>query len=501
MRHWYAHKQSLCEVFMATKHDDVWAGTEASLYANVKAEEARAARMQAGVNWESSHKNSGPRLLDLQGNLAVISVKGSLNNDDDSDWNEYVGATGYPEIREAILEAASNPEVNHILLDVDSGGGSATGVEDVSNLVRLVNDKVKPVTAYTSDSMYSAAYWLASGAGEIYASKSAGVGSIGVLAIHSDKSKMMADMGIKQTLIRAGQYKALANGVEPLSEAGRAQIQARVDGFYKIFVEQVSSMRGKSYDYTDKVMAQGKEFTGTEAHDVGLVDGVMTFEELATKLKASIDASTNFMDNRSKQGSTLRVETNGDANMGRKTLSEQDIAALASGVSLEASVSPEETAEAPTKTEVAPVAEQEMVIDAAAVEQTILADVDSSAATIRFMKEQVKETQEALTASQIKVAKLEDKLAELEAVVSPLKDIAAKATNNMRIACRAAHMDMTAMTSAQVLAEYNAITPTFLNQFKTGGVAAVDAGSEEKKPAAWAPNSLLQAKIAAVRGK
>ena len=73
---------------------------------------------------------------------------------------------------------------------------------------------------------------------------------------------MLKEAGIGVTVIRAGKYKALANGVEKLTEEGKAQIQAGVDAAYKIFVGHVAEMRGKSQAFGASEMAQGRELYG-----------------------------------------------------------------------------------------------------------------------------------------------------------------------------------------------------------------------------------------------
>jgi signal peptide peptidase SppA len=470
--------------------ESVWAGTEASLQTCLTAEDTRVAKIEAGQAFGQSTEEESelPRLLELQGGLAVISIKGSLVNDDDSQWLEWMGATGYPEIREAMIAAAQDPEVKHILLDVDSGGGAVSGVEDTAALIRLVNDSVKPVTAFTDGAMYSAAYWLASAAGEIHATRSAGVGSIGVIAVHSERSKQLADNGIGVNVIRAGKYKALANSVEPLSDAGREQIQNRVDAAYKIFVGTVADHRGKSYEYADQVMAQGREFVGTAAADAGLVDSITTYDAMASKLRTLIDASNNLMDNRAKQSvNGLRVESTGDAGMARKTLSEKDLAALASGAKLEADQSPDdatkEVADKGSDEGAGVEATTEVETEATKTEEKTEADAQDAVnfAAVKFMTDELKAARAELLTAQIKCSKLEDKVTELEGVVNPLKDIAVKAVNNMRVALKGSVLDMSAVSPAQVLADYAATAKNFAAEFPVGGVAAVSADSGKSK--------------------
>src|SRR5574340_924681 len=437
--------------------DSIWAGSEAALQAAIQAEEARAARIAAGQAWgQPEDDEQPPRLLQVQDGVGFVSIKGVLNNSADAWWNDYIGATGYPELREAMVAAAQDPEVKHIVLDIDSGGGSVAGLADTANLIRMVHDRVKPVTTFAAGNMYSAAYWLGASAGKVYATEGSGVGSIGVIATHMERSKMLEEMGIGVNVIRAGKYKALANSVEPLSEEGR-------------------------------------KFYGQAGVDASLVDGLTTFDALVSDIKEKfIDASKNSMHNRDKQAMGLRVEHQGDAVMaGKKTLTEADITALAAGVTLEAAAAEGEGDVAQgveAQVEEAPAAE-------AAVEQA--AEVDTSAQTLKFVSDQLKAATDDLLAARIALSKSEDKVAELTAVVDPLKAIVAKATNNMRVACRASSMDLSAMNAAQVLAEHQAILPTFASQYKVGGVAAADAVKEVKNE--HKVDALTQARLNAVR--
>lgn len=479
--------------------EKVWAGTEASLHAALDAEEVRATRMAAGERMGDRDRETSRLLAIDDAGVATISIKGPLTNDGDADWNEWLGMTGYPEIRDAMISAATDTSVQHIVLDIDSGGGAVSGVDDTAKLIRLVHDNVKPVTAFTDGSMYSAAYWLGSSAGEVYASKAAGMGSIGVIATHMERSEMLKEAGIGVTVVRAGKYKALANGVEKLTEEGKAQIQAGVDAAYKIFVGHVAEMRGKSYEFADSVMAQGREFYGQAGADAGLVDGIKSFDQVMSDVKRNfVDPSIKSAYTQGKQTSGLRVEKdNGENGMGmkvRKALSEQDIAALAAGATLEASQAPETDAQSEVEVaaQVAQVEGAEGATGAEASNESVsqeaekAIEVDASAGALKFMAEQLKAAQDDLVASKIEASKLKDKLEMLEAVVEPLKDIAAKAVNNMRVALGGSLIDMSASSPAQILAEHVSVSASFASKFKVGGVSATNVEEQVKKPAVGA---------------
>ncbi len=258
----------------------IWLGTEQSLDAALAAQEMAVSKVKAGFSPAST--DEPPSLLQVHGSVGVVNVSGPLFN---SPMAEYFGLTTYNGIRKAMVAAANDPAVEHILLCVDSGGGAVSGVVETSNLIATVNAKVKPVTAFAADAMMSAAYWLGSAAGKVYAGQTAQVGSIGVIQAHQEYSKQMAAEGVTTTVMRAGKYKALGNPMEPLSAAGKAEIQTQLDAVYAIFLGDVATHRGMTTAEADK-MAQGRVYLGAAAHDVGLVDGITTLSAVLGGLQA-----------------------------------------------------------------------------------------------------------------------------------------------------------------------------------------------------------------------
>lgn len=498
---------------MRINEERAWAGSETSLQSAIEAEEAIVQRVVAGsMDDEDDEDDDKPRLLSVDDGLATISIKGPLVYSD-SPYLQYFGLTGYPELREALLAAANDQEVKHILLDVDSGGGAVSGVDDTAKLIRLINDKVKGVTAYTDGIMASAAYWLGSSAGSVYSGKSALVGSIGVIATHKEYSEAYKKEGVGVTVVRAGKHKALANSNEKLTPEGKAQIQQIVDASYEVFVDHVATMRGKSYDYTDKTMADGQEFIGQATVDVGLTDGVRTYDALVTDLKEKIVAleqktlDNRVVSNKGLYGSVSSPDSaplNGEPTMGKKALTEADIAALAAGATgVDASVVA--PAEQPAVEGVVDVTPAEPAPDAAAPVEDVAASAESAVteqvatvdATVQLLSSQLKEKDAALLEAGIKLNELQGKLADLEASQAPLLQIAGKSIANMQIALGGSALSIEGLSAAAVLAEHDRVSEVFKTKFKVGGVAAVSAEAPVDKPTQIDPRHI--ARVNAVR--
>jgi len=481
---------------MSTKEERCWAGSEASYETALEAE----IKIAAGPMREDEDEDGdSPRLLTVSDGLAIITINGPLVSSD-SPYLRMFGVTGYPEIRDAVLAAVSDPEVKQILLDIDSGGGAVSGCADTATLIRSAH-KVKPITTY-GETMASAAYWLGCSAGKVYSGKAALVGSIGVKATFKEYSKQNEMEGVTVTVIRGGKYKALADSNEPLTKAGEAQIQAMVDASYEVFVDHVAEMRGRTYEYTDKTMADGQEFIGQAAVDVGLTDGITTFDAVVGGLKKKILASLskpmdNTGTNRFKISGDLAPTTPEDSTMAKKALTEADIAALAAGATIEAVV---DAVIDPTDTVTA---EVQNGVQEETTPEAVVEPVQEPAATdptVQYLQSQIKSKDSELLQAGIKLAKIEEQLAELKATVDPLLSIAVKSVTCMAVALKSAPVSTLSTPVVQVLAEHARLSDLFQKKFPIGGVAAVSATNEPKKSAAFVMTNVTQAQLNAVRG-
>jgi len=179
--------------------------------------------------------------------------------------------------------ALADPAVHSVILDIDSPGGTVDGT---TTLAALVAESTKPIAALANGTMASAAYWIgsAASAGVYITDATTAVGSIGVVASHTDISKAQAMQGVKTTEIAAGKYKRVASSYEPLSKEGRQTLQDQVDYTYGLFVHAVAKHRGVSADTVLQNMADGRIFIGQQAIDAGLVDGVSTLDALVQQL-------------------------------------------------------------------------------------------------------------------------------------------------------------------------------------------------------------------------
>lgn len=446
-----------------------WAGTPESLQAYIesvaKLMDSDVFTKRADYMDPSEDPKDCPDLYQLQGEIGVVTIKGALTNTD-SWMNAFIGVTSYSQIREAMIYAANDPAAKAIVLDIGSGGGAVAGMSDTADLIATIDTRVKPVYSFTDSLMASAAYSLGVSARSISIGKMAEAGSVGVLIVHREVSKMMADSGITTTVIRSGKWKALGNSAEPLSELAHETLQAQVDKLSGLFVEHVAACRKKSVAQVEASMGGGRVFIGSDAVDVGLVDAIASFDAFMSAVATGIDKSND----RSQYGAN---SLKGHQQV-KTALTEQQIveatAAPAATVPAVPAAAPEAAAPAPNA-------------DVVALLQTQLATAQAQVLQLSVDMASVKTAKDAAEASAEK-----------------LRPVVRAAVGVLRVALGGAAAGVEALTDDNLMAEHANLSVQFNAKFPAGGVAAVSssavAGSADSDATS---DPLRAARLAATR--
>lgn len=222
----------------------------------------------------------------VENGTLLIPVKGVLLHDfgyQCGDW-----ATGYIYIQKAFERGMADINVQRIAMVMNSGGGEVAGCFDAVDRVFAMRGQ-KPIAALVNEHAYSACYAWASVADKITVTRTGGVGSVGVVTSHSDYSKMLDDYGLKITFIHAGEHKVDGNSYEPLPEAVKNRMQARIDGLYDIFVSTVARNLG-----IDEQIVRDTEaltYSAEEAVELGLAHEVRAFDEALTAFSGGLSTT------------------------------------------------------------------------------------------------------------------------------------------------------------------------------------------------------------------
>lgn len=178
------------------------------------------------------------------------------------------GATDIGDLSETLENFATDPNVHTLLLDIDSPGGTVTGIPEVAAQIAAFP---KPTYAFTSSEACSAAYWIGSQATQFLCTPSATVGSVGVYLAVLDASAAFEQRGLFVDLIKAGTYKAAGFPGTSLTDDQRSLLQERVDQIHGMFKNAVSARR----QYVHPSALDGQTFYGSEAASKNLITGIV----------------------------------------------------------------------------------------------------------------------------------------------------------------------------------------------------------------------------------
>jgi len=222
-------------------------------------------RSAAGIG-----STGGDRDYEVISGIAVIPVLGALYHR----WRY----SGYSVIQRRAVQAFNDPEISGVLLYADSPGGEVAGCFDLADLLfDLRSSTGKPVWAMVDELAASAAYALVSTANKIMVTRTAVVGSIGVVIKHMSWGRMYENDGIDVDLVYSGAHKVDGNPYEKLPDSVREKYQSECDSLRDLFVETVARNRGISTE--DIYNTEAQTYTGQAAVDIGLADDVVSVND------------------------------------------------------------------------------------------------------------------------------------------------------------------------------------------------------------------------------
>lgn len=256
----------------------------------------------------AARSRAGDRqLVPVGGGVAIISIIGTLVN-----RGAWVGASSglvsYEGISAQLREAAADPSVHSVILDIDTGGGEAGGITGVAGQITALA-KQKRVVAVVNDTACSGGYWIASAADEIVVSETSMVGSIGVVVLHVNRAGEMQQKGWSPTFIHAGAHKVDGNSLGPLSDSVRADIQASISQLYSSFCQGVAAGRGLRLTEAAARATEARVFLGRKAVTAGLADRVDSFDAVLRSMQKAASAPRSRRGNRTAPDAQRQPES------------------------------------------------------------------------------------------------------------------------------------------------------------------------------------------------
>lgn len=283
-----ANRMNLREAMIAPHYQGLQFDMQSFMEADTELEEAAAEKHRAKQLLGTFGLTPGigvEKPFAFADGVAVIPVQGTLINRCNWSWGGWL--TGYNFIRSQLLQAVADPDVELIVLDVNSYGGEAAGCFELCDDIYAARQE-KPILAVVDSNCYSAGYAIASSASKVVITPSGGAGSIGVVVTHFDMSAALEKYGVKVTFIKAGDHKTDGNPYEELPQAVKDNIQANVNLSMDAFVALVVRNR----EMTEEAVrgTQAAIYRAQEALTLGLVDAIEAPSKAIVAYQVLMDA-------------------------------------------------------------------------------------------------------------------------------------------------------------------------------------------------------------------
>ncbi len=204
--------------------------------------------------------------------IAIIGLEGPITK-----YNQFCGPVGMLTKAAMIQRAGSNDKIKAILLNIDSPGGE---VYAGFTMADALQKSQKPVFSFVRDLSASAAYMIASSSQGIFAnSDMANIGSVGTYATIMDIRQQLEKDGIRLHEIYASASVDKNREVKEAINGNYGPLQDRVNALNDRFISMIKAGREDKLKADEKSWGTGKVFFAPKALELGLIDGIMSFEE------------------------------------------------------------------------------------------------------------------------------------------------------------------------------------------------------------------------------
>jgi protease-4 len=218
--------------------------------------------------------------------IAVIYAQGEIAGGEGD-----VNVIGEGSIKRSLQEARDDKDVKAIVLRVNSPGGSALTSELIWREIEITK-KVKPVVVSMGNYAASGGYYIAANADRIFAEPNTITGSIGVFGMLPNMNQLGKNIGINAEQVQTHANASGYSVFEPIDENFKGFVLESIEKTYATFLKRVADGRKMTTEQVDAI-AQGRVWTGVDAHKLGLVDEIGGLDA-AIKYAAKLGKTSSY---------------------------------------------------------------------------------------------------------------------------------------------------------------------------------------------------------------
>jgi len=192
----------------------------------------------------------------LDNKIGVVKVEGFIGDTHD--------------IIEQLNLFGKDDNIKAIILRIDSPGGGVASSQEIYEAVIELKTKKKVIASMGSVAA-SGGYMIACAADKIVANPGTLTGSISAVMHFANAEELLKKLGLKASVVKSGKYKDIGSPVREMTPEEQALLQELVDDIYDQFLDMVARDRNIKKENLREI-ADGRVFTGRQAHKLGLVD-------------------------------------------------------------------------------------------------------------------------------------------------------------------------------------------------------------------------------------
>lgn len=193
--------------------------------------------------------------------------------------------------KEELTRASKDEKIKAVVVRINSPGGTVTASDILYHELKTFKTTRKvPVIVSMMDVAASGGYYLAMAGDHILVHPSTVTGSIGVIMLTVNARGLLEKVGVEANAITSGPRKDMGSPFRLMTPEEKVIFQSVIDSFYQRFLSIVKEGRPNLSAEEIRTLADGRIYSGEQAKEAGLVDGIGYLEDAieTAKKKAGV---------------------------------------------------------------------------------------------------------------------------------------------------------------------------------------------------------------------
>lgn len=215
--------------------------------------------------------------------ICIVPLKGNIiSGKYGSEELKSDSIRAYP-VLSLLRNLRSDKTVQVVLLEIDTGGGSAFASELIYQEIRKL-DKEKPVYAYFQNACASGGYYIATACRKMIATPYSITGSIGTVMLRPNLKGFYNKYGVSKDRIGFYPLREIYSEYGKLSRQAKAFLKQEIETSKNQFYERVLQARGIS-EQELTTLAEGRVFSGEDFLKHKMIDSIASFQSVIEQIK------------------------------------------------------------------------------------------------------------------------------------------------------------------------------------------------------------------------